>query len=102
MMSITARRFIVLLAPVCIAEDAAYAPKPFLSSNHAKNAVDAKIPVKIHEPNMHDRDEALRSTMRSMMSDDDADDDVWYGMKPKNGLIQTGDSAGMSLDDEYM
>merc|ERR1719335_2084517 len=51
-------------------------------------------------PNMHDRDEALRSSMRAMMADDDADDDVWYGEKPKNGLIQT--SGGMSSDDEYM
>merc|ERR1719424_73425 len=58
--------------------------------------------VKDYSPSMHDRDEALRSTMRSMMSDDDADDDVWYGNKPKNGLIQTSGSNGMSLDDEYM
>merc|ERR1719299_254188 len=68
------------------------------------HAFNAKVTpeVKFQRPRMHDRDEALRSTMRSMMQDDDADDDVWYGTKPKNGLIQTSDTAGMSLDDEYM
>jgi len=58
--------------------------------------------VKNVQPSMHDRDEALRSNMRAMMQDDDADDDVWYGEKPKNGLIQTGLDSGMSLNDEYM
>merc|ERR1719428_1217571 len=53
-------------------------------------------------PHMHDRDEALRSSMRSMMQEDDAEDDVWYGTKPKNGLIQTSDTSGLSLEDEYM
>merc|ERR1719321_300320 len=79
--------------------------RPQEASKMKVRAFNAKVTpeVKVQRPRMHDRDEALRSTMRSMMQDDDADDDVWYGTKPKNGLIQTGDSTGgLSLEDEYM
>merc|ERR1719213_521410 len=68
------------------------------------HAFNAKVTpeVKVQRPRMHDRDESLRSAMRSMMQDDDAGDDVWYGTKPTNGLIQTSDTTGLTLEDEYM
>merc|ERR1719456_697989 len=83
----------------------------FLSARPGSKAPEMKVraftakavpEVKFQPPRMHDRDEVLRSSMRSMMADDDADDDIWYGTKPKNGLIQTSGSTGMSLDDAYM
>merc|ERR1719160_1118727 len=101
-MSLSACGLIALLARVGIVAEAASLAKPLLSSKRASPAVSATPLVQIQQPSMHDRDEALRNSMRSMMADEDADDDVWYGTKPKNGLIQTGDSQGMSLDDEYM
>ena len=96
-MSLTACGLLVLVAQV----GSVPAPNRFLSSKQSTAAIKPAPPAKLQKPSMHDRDEALRSSMRSMMADGD-DDDVWYGEKPRNGLIQTGGSAGMSLDDEYM
>ena len=86
-------------------------PAGFLMTKRGSTASDTKVhglsarvmpKVKV-QASIHERDDALKSSMRSMMQDDDADDDVWYG-KPKNGLIQTSGTSGtgLSLDDVYM
>merc|ERR1719321_195128 len=108
MMQLSTLRLTMCLAQVVFF---AGAETGFLSTKSGPQASEVKVhaftakvtpEVKAEPPRMHDRDEALRSSMRSMMQDDDADDDVWYGTKPTNGLIQTGDTTRMSLDDEYM
>ena len=95
---------------------AAGAPAGFLNAKKARIAASsqggsemkvnkfsavAQPEVKAHPATMYDRDAALKSSMRSMMAEDDADE-VWYEGRPQNGLIQTGGSTGLSTDDVYM